>query len=535
MTGQKVRGAALVLVAGVTAIVSACRPHVRPAEVAAPAPVDAAAIPDDYVEQALVAAKDNRGELTQAIEHFRAVGDAQRLGAIRFLVANMPGKGHQIFALKDKRGNSIPFDPLAYPDFNAAEAALDAIATTHGKVEFKADRTVLDVETVKADFLIRHVENAFRAWHTPPPQYRASYDVFLNYILPYRGSEEPLVDWLTPALVRYRDLPPELAADPAPKRVLSWLTADAERRVRFDERWYLHPTDQSFWEMERTHGGRCEDITNMTTYAARARGIAVAQDYTPRWGHRDNNHAWPVLLDAAGRGSAPEFAHAAKVYRSTFAIQRNGLAALLPNGHEAPNRWIGGRSAVDVTDQYAVTSAVAVPVSPAIAKGETVAYACVFSGGGWFAIDWARVEDGQALFRRLGRGGRLGGIVWLPATYDGKELRPVAPPFILQTDGRVQRLPGTGVRTALVATAVKPEQLKEDSGAVAPASHLKPGATYLLQRWNGRWKPVKTFVATKEPPRFTDLPADGLYWLVEKRSRKLERIFTIENGRQRFW
>ena len=72
-------------------------------------------------------------------------------------------------------------------------------------------------------------------------------------------------------------------------------------------------------------------------------------------------------------------------------------------------------------------------------------------------------------------------------------------------------------------------------GAVAPASHLKPGATYLLQRWNGRWKPVKTFVATKEPPRFTDLPADGLYWLVEKRSRKLERIFTIENGRQRFW
>ena len=42
------------------------------------------------------------------------------------------------------------------------------------------------------------------------------------------------------------------------------------RRLRFNERYYLHPTDQGFKEMEVSHQGRCEDLTNMQTYAARS-------------------------------------------------------------------------------------------------------------------------------------------------------------------------------------------------------------------------------------------------------------------------
>ena len=42
-------------------------------------------------------------------------------------------------------------------------------------------------------------------------------------------------------------------------------------------------------------------------------------------------------------------------------------------------------------------------------------------------------------------------------------------------------------------------------------------------------------ILSKEPLRFEQLPADALYWMVAKESRRLERIFTIENGRQRWW
>jgi hypothetical protein len=34
---------------------------------------------------------------------------------------------------------------------------------------------------------------------------------------------------------------------------------------------------------------------------------------------------------------------------------------------------------------------------------------------------------------------------------------------------------------------------------------------------------------------FERLPDDAIYWLVEDGSERLERIFTIEAGRQVFW
>ena len=498
----------------------------------------------EWIEEALVAAKGNRPQLEQALARAKAMSGAEG-AAMEFLVANMPGKGYVVFALKtqkegkEPKGTVIPFDPLAYPDFKAAQAALDAIEKEHGSVDFEKDRFVPDVETLSADFLVKHVENAFRAWQIPPPEHRVSFEVFLRNILPYRGSEEPAEDWLTPSMARYASLPAELAKDPTPRKVLDWLGNDVGKRVPFDERWYLHPTDQSFSEMEKSHGGRCEDITNATTFAARARGLAVAQDFTPRWGHRDNNHAWPVLLDADGKGSAPEQAHAAKVYRKTFAINRGGLWVYLPKGREAPNRWIEGRACVDVTDQYGETSEVTVSVDRAAAKDERIVYLCVFSGGEWFAMDDAHLFDDKetARFSSIGRGGHLGGMLWLPAVHDGKALIPVGPAFLLRGDGRVERFAGGEAKESFVLTATLPEQQSADTTAVTPATHLKEGATYLLQRWDGAWKTVKEFVAGKEAPRFDDMPSGVLWWLVEKdgKTDRLERPFAIEGGRQRFW
>ncbi|MEY3026177.1 MAG: hypothetical protein RLZZ238_1074, partial [Planctomycetota bacterium] len=34
---------------------------------------------------------------------------------------------------------------------------------------------------------------------------------------------------------------------------------------------------------------------------------------------------------------------------------------------------------------------------------------------------------------------------------------------------------------------------------------------------------------------FAELPADGLFWLVEDGSEHLERIFTVDGGKQVFW
>ena len=185
-----------------------------------------------------------------------------------------------------------------------------------------------------------------------------------------------------------------------------WVKKDIGKRVRFNPRYYLHPTDQGFTEMGRSGMGRCEDITNMQTYAARAFSLATAADYTPYWGRGDNNHAWNVLLDRRGIGFTKAYSHAAKVYRKTYAIQRDSLPFELPAGREAPNRFMASKTAMDVTDQYGPTTDVTVQVG-ANAANQKHAYLCVFNGGTWKAIQWGRIEDGSVTFDSHGTQHRL--------------------------------------------------------------------------------------------------------------------------------
>jgi hypothetical protein len=69
-----------------------------------------------------------------------------------------------------------------------------------------------------------------------------------------------------------------------------------------------------------------------------------------------------------------------------------------------------------------------------------------------------------------------------------------------------------------------------------PVSYLEPGVTYVVQQWTPTgWKTLQEIEATQDPIRLATLPSDGLYWVVAKASRRLERVFTIHEGRQRWW
>lgn len=490
----------------------------------------AVTVPDEHVEAALAQAGSNAAELERALEHFAEEGDAQKLTAARFLVANMPGHGFVVTELRDADGRAIPYDPLSYPDYAAAQAALDALEREHGKLAFDRSALVKDLEVVGAAYLVRHVDRAFEIWRGVPEERRVAFVAFLEHVLPYRGSEEPVDEWLAPLHERYAERLPEVKGDVA--RLNGEISADVHRLVRFDERYYLHPTDQGYSEMLASGMGRCEDITNMLTYANRSLAIATAADYTPAWAHRDNNHAWNVLLDRDGKGCDRSNAHAAKVYRKTFSLQRDSLAFHLPEGREAPNRFMASRFYVDVTDQYAPTTDVDVELVPRAVGAESFAYICVFNGGEWVAVDWARIDEtSHARFERMGRN-----IVYLPAVHRDGRLVAAAPPLLVSKDGSVRRLPGDGAPSKVLLVSVRPRQTSVDTGESTPISYLEPGVTYMLQRWTlDGWVAVSELVAEDQPLRAAGLAADGLYWMVAEGSRRLERVFTIEEGRQRWW
>lgn len=115
--------------------------------------------------------------------------------------------------------------------------------------------------------------------------------------------------------------------------------AAATAWVAFKDIYYMHPQDQSWSEMCVSKAGRCEDISNVTSFALHASGIAAASDYVPAWADRDNNHTWDVLLDGNGKGSAGLFNRTLKVYRKNFRRNPTRLVARAPRTN--PQRQVG--------------------------------------------------------------------------------------------------------------------------------------------------------------------------------------------------
>jgi hypothetical protein len=89
---------------------------------------------------------------------------------------------------------------------------------------------------------------------------------------------------------------------------------------------------------------------------------------------------------------------------------------------------------------------------------------------------------------------------------------------------------------ALRAAATRPDTPDADTRALIAATPVRPTSGYELFRWaDGGWKSEGRMEAGVPERIFERLPDDAIYWLVEDGSERLERIFTIEAGRQVFW
>ena len=482
------------------------------------------------VEAALAKAGGNRAELQRVLTHYRQHGNAEKLEAARFLIANMDGHGYTVTALYDAEGNEIPFDALDHADYNEARHAMEALEAEHGELEFKRKRFDDDLQTVTAAYLIENIDLAFEARRGKPWARTLSFEAFCRFVLPYRGSNEPLNSWRQACMERYADLEQRLTTPDRAHEAARLIRQDVHEWIRFNELYYLHPTDQGFDEICARRRGRCEDISNMMAYAMRANAIPTATDYTPYWADRDNNHAWEVVLDDHGRGHAALTNRAAKIYRKTFALQRENLA-FRENDNEKVPRWLAGKSYIDVTAQYTDTSDVAVQLEHAPPESARFAYIAVFNGGEWKAIHWGEIQDGAVTFGAMGRN-----IAYLPAYYVEERLVPAGPPFIITKRGEIRTLrPDAAVPLTVAVAATAPTTPDADSGTNRPTIVVKPGNTYELFVWDDGWTSLGKLLAADEPVLFDAVPSAGLYWLVEEGSRRLERIFTIESGKQVWW
>ncbi|MEE9442439.1 MAG: transglutaminase-like domain-containing protein [candidate division Zixibacteria bacterium] len=498
---------------------------------------------DNYpenVSEALNFAGDNRAELIRVIDHYKDSGDSLKLQAAYFLIGNMEDHCYVTYRLFDTSENTVEIDPMTYENYEVLTIAIDSIEKTRGELDYESTDKIMDMETVSADFLINQIDLAFTAWREKPWAGHLNFDEFCRYVLPYRGSNEPLEDWRSHFVKKYAGIDTLLENSKDPVEAAGFINKDVRTWFGFDPRYYFHPTDQGMTEMLASGLGRCEDMTNMAIFALRANALAVTSDFTPYWANTGNNHAWNAILTANGTvvpfmgaeadpGQYKLHNKAAKVYRKTFDKQMGNLV-FQPNKQDSLPRWLNRKYYTDVTADYMDVCDVAISCTEEIPDSADIGYICVFNSGEFRPIHWGRIEDGRVTFTDMGNG-----IVYLPASYQNKEIVALASPFILTEDCRIEYLiPDTG-RTISINLSGVTKRAMAASTETSKLGSLTIGEEYTLSYWDNGWQTLKEFSAAHSAVRIDELPSGCLYWLISSDGGREERIFTIKDGQQIFW
>jgi len=484
----------------------------------------------------LARAGDNAPELQKVLDHYAAGQDRQKSQAAEFLIANMGPHGFSQAATFDADGKEVHFDSLEYENIQAAQTAWDALEATHGELTMKRKRHLADAKIVGAKYLIEQIDEAFDAWRSLPWASEVTFETFCNYILPYRGSSEPIGRWRPTCR---KALAETLAGVEAPydiPAISKLCTKQRGKWLKFNAKCYLHPTDQSFEQMRASRFGRCEDLSNMHSYLNRANAIPMTCDYTPAWARGNNNHAWNVVLDGNGKAYPRKpMLNAAKIYRKMYAKQPDLPSLHTVEGETVPS-WLAGTTYRDVTAEYRPTHDVTVTLTEPIGDKCTYAYLCVFNSGRWVAIAAGAIDAKArtATFPWVG-----GHIVYYPAYCVGKKLCPAGAAFTLAVDGTVTKLDTPvapeGPRIATRIRQTKDVDISPDTGKPIPAIKVAPGKEYELFYWSDKWISLGKKAAGQAALAYDNLPPGRLYRLTEIGGRNQERPFTIDDGKQVLW
>ncbi|PKK84008.1 MAG: hypothetical protein CVT49_06165 [candidate division Zixibacteria bacterium HGW-Zixibacteria-1] len=500
---------------------------------------DSTIYPDD-VAAVLDSAGNNRGELEKVLMYYHDGADTLKYDAACYLIGNMQGHCYATYALKDSLENEYELNVLAYPDFESLLVDFDSMQTRYGALDFGRKDLIYDVDSITADFLINQIDYAFRAWRERPWAKALTYDQFREYVLPYRGSDEPLEEWRQYFWDKYNGIDSIMYDPNDPIEAASIINDSVMSWFKFDRRYYLHPTDQGLSEMLDTKMGRCEDMTNLTIYAMRANGLAVTSDYTPYWANAGNNHAWNAIVDAEGKvvpfmgaeSNPGRYAlqyKPAKVYRKMFGLQKDNLIFRERKQEKVPG-WLAGKSYIDVTAAYIDVCDVLLPLENSDPDSIDIAYLCVFNDSDWRAIDWGEIKNGAALFRDMGVD-----VAYIPALYINEKIEPCGTPIILHDNAAVEKLAADSSKliSIIVTSTTKVKQDTSTDGV--ERTYLTPDKEYELFFWDGGWKTAGKKTAGEEPLVFEKVPAGALYRLVGDGSDNEERIFTYTDDCQVWW
>ena len=395
------------------------------------------------LENALKLAGENRCELEKVLYHYsQNPSDSLKLQAATFLIENMPGhytlEGPLINACRKKIDADTTASYFAKKTLDISLSHMDQFRHTANKKE--------DVQNIKAEFLIRHIDRSFENLNLYPWLEDIPFDLFLEYILPYRFANERLDLWIDSL-----HFSPKVLQELLFKDDTRYTVTKLEYDIKFSE---TATHFQSHFIQELLHQNiyrDCQHISTQKNFKSRASCLPVAIDFIPHYANRNGYHYWNKIISPESKNSEISGAferRTAKVYRKTYSRHpsiRTKTTEYIPELFKNP-------FLLDVSYEYLQTTNVSINIPKYLKNSSDYAYLCVFNNLRWTPIAIGHIAYPLVKFNDMGKN-----IVYMPAYYHDKKLTPFNYPFILSLKGEVKHLvPDTNNRQKLILTRKYP-------------------------------------------------------------------------------
>lgn len=301
-----------------------------------------------------------------------------------------------------------------------------------------------DLQTLRSDFIIKHIDEAFDVWNRPWNSH-LTFEEFCELILPYRIGNEIPENWRTLYKTTFEDLLTDsiLTAHEA-------CVAINNKLIKLPIHIFystIKPSDIKPSSLIHIKFGLCEDYAALAVFAMRSVGIPVGVEFVPHWGQKNNGHTFNVVYnndgayyDFSGGENNPgehisRFEGIPKIYRKTYGLQEQSLA--MRHGSEAIPSFFKNPCIKDVTENYDCIHAqdITIPLSKN-RPDKRFAYLTVFDTNGWSSVDWGEITNNKVIFKNVGSD-----IMYQVACYD-KGLIPLSSPFYVDTCGKITILEG---------------------------------------------------------------------------------------------
>ncbi|MDY7396728.1 hypothetical protein UMM65_15880 [Aureibaculum sp. 2210JD6-5] len=411
------------------------------------------------VQQALELAGNNRRELQKVIDYYQAPQDSLKLRAAYFLIGNMSNKyslsGEKlenydvIFDKIQEISKKKAFDYKNWEDDKSirVDSIWKEVTRKVGVLNPRALEVKPDIRYISSKFLIENIEYAFKAWELPWSKH-LSFNEFCKYILPYRFRDEVLTSWRPYVFNKYLPLLDSLQHIKDPVTICDTINRKYTSLWKYSHVLTSYPVAMTMQNMEKVNMGSCTHQAGLGIFVMRALGIPVVHEQVPHYGNRSLGHDFNAVLSKDDKFLDFEVGNVKmgnvvdtrkswnflipKIYRQTFSFNEKSLAETKSSQEEIPP-YFKSSNIIDVTAQYLPVSDITIDLSQPAPEGSNHVYLCVFDNKNWKAVAWAKINNGKALFKDMGKG-----FVYMPMYFGENGFSPASSPINVDINGEIK-------------------------------------------------------------------------------------------------